>query len=81
LRFNLFYLYHLKYKITVCTLPVNDCQSIIGAYANAGWLEREVVEMFGSPIFNLIDSRCLLLDYAMFTSPMKRAAPCIGEIE
>jgi NADH:ubiquinone oxidoreductase subunit C len=81
LYFSLYYFYHIKFKITFCTLPRGALPSAVGAYANAGWLEREAGEMFGLPLYPKPDARSLLLDYAAESAPMGRLYPCVGDSE
>jgi NADH:ubiquinone oxidoreductase subunit C len=79
--FTIHYFYHIRFKITFCTLPGATIPSMGSPFPNAGWLEREATEMMGLPIGPKVDGRNLLLDYATSTPPMRRAYPCVGEVD
>lgn len=81
LSFYIFYLYQLKTRLTCCFSSTAEFASIETIYPNAGWLEREMIELYGVFIKNKRDSRNLLLDYTNTSYPMQKSYACTGELE
>lgn len=81
LVFYLIYFYHLKYKITFCFNYGSNLQSMDTTFLNAGWLERELAEMYGLFYYNKLDNRTLLLDYTMMDAPLVKSFNCAGSTE
>jgi NADH-quinone oxidoreductase subunit C len=50
-------------------------------YKSAGWLEREVCDMFGIKFAGHIDLRRILTDYGFRGQPLRKTFPLIGFIE
>lgn len=55
--------------------------SLIFLYKSAGWLEREVHDMFGLGFIGNPDLRRLLTDYGFRGQPLKKTFPLVGFIE
>jgi len=59
-------------------LPVH---SVTGLYSSAGWLEREVWDMFGVFFSSHFDLRRILTDYGFDGFPLRKDFPTIGFFE
>lgn len=55
--------------------------SVEGVFCNASWLERELVEFFGTNVTNRTDTRNLLLDYNLQVNPLLKTYPTEGHQE
>ena len=55
--------------------------SINELYSSAGWLEREVWDMFGVLFFNNYDLRRILTDYGFDGHPLRKDFPLSGFLE
>jgi NADH:ubiquinone oxidoreductase subunit C len=65
-------------------VPVSESQnvsSISSIYASAGWLEREVWDLFGCFFLNNFDLRRILTDYGFQGHPLRKDFPLIGLVE
>lgn len=81
LIYYIFYFYLLKLRLTIFTFYKNSSDvitSIEKNYENAGWLEREVSEMFQINFIFKKDNRNLLLDYSQNEHPMLKDFPTEG---
>jgi NADH:ubiquinone oxidoreductase subunit C len=78
--FYLYYLFTLKIKLLLLTLPNKHKQlpSIDKIYKSTSWLERETGEMFGIVYYNKTDNRRLLLDYSKQENPLLKDYPTEG---
>lgn len=76
--FYTFYFYYISYRITFFFYLNDYSNSVESSYKNACWIEREIVEMYGSYFYNKADSRNLLLDYVTLENPLKKDYPCVG---
>lgn len=79
--YYIFYMYFLKIRITLFAFYKNTkdvIPSIDKNYENAGWLEREVSEMFQINFILKKDNRNLLLDYSQNEHPMLKDFPTEG---
>lgn len=56
-------------------------QSVSGLYSSAGWLEREVWDMFGIYFVEHMDLRRILTDYGFDGFPLRKDFPLIGYVE
>ena len=50
-------------------------------YKSAGWLEREICDMFGIKFSGHVDLRRILTDYGFRGQPLRKTFPLIGYIE
>lgn len=50
-------------------------------FSNSNWLERELIEFFGTQISNRNDTRNLLLDYSSLSNPLLKSYPTEGHQE
>lgn len=55
--------------------------SVSNLFKNAVWLERELIEMYGTLIKTSYDSRNLLLDYSFTDNPMLKTYPTEGYVD
>lgn len=78
LKYNIYYFYFLKSKITFIQSLKNTTTSIDKIYLNSSWLERENNEMYNINYTNKNDSRSLLLDYSRSEFPMLKDFPTEG---
>lgn len=79
--YYIFYMYFLKIRLTIfsfCGEMGSSVKSIEKNYENAGWLEREVSEMFQINFLLKKDNRNLLLDYSQNEHPMLKDYPTEG---
>lgn len=81
LVYYIVYAYHLKLRLSFFFFNFNQdagrqvrsqtsCYSVDDIFVNAGWLERELSEMYGVFFFEKKDHRKLLLDYSKSEFPM-----------
>ena len=85
-RFELnYYLISLEYNLRILIKtqlnenePVNSC---INLYNSAGWLEREVWDLFGIFFSSHTDLRRILTDYGFEGHPLRKDFPVTGYIE
>jgi NADH dehydrogenase (ubiquinone) Fe-S protein 3 len=85
-RFTITYLlhslvYNARVMITVKTNEVISLPSIIQLYESAGWLEREVYDLFGIFFHEHTDLRRILTDYGFSGHPLRKDFPLTGFIE
>lgn len=81
LVYYIFYMYFLKIRLSLFTFFNSSSSNLISIeknYDNAGWLEREVSEMFQINFILKKDNRNLLLDYTQNEHPMLKDFPCEG---
>ena len=85
-RFSLAYvLYSLRYNtyltIVIQTNEVLSLPSVTPLYSSAGWLEREVWDLFGIFFENHPDLRRILTDYGFSGHPLRKDFPLTGFLE
>jgi len=85
-RFNLVYcLLSLKYntrlRVTTSVTDLNAVPSITGIHKSAGWLEREVWDMYGIYFESHPDLRRILTDYGFEGHPLRKDFPLSGYVE
>jgi len=78
IKYNIYYFYHLKSRITLIQAINNNTDSIDSIYINSSWLERENSEMYNINYLNKKDNRSLLLDYSRNEFPMLKDFPTEG---
>lgn len=79
--YYIFYMYFLKIRLTIFSFYGGSESSVLSIeknYENAGWLEREVSEMFQINFLLKKDNRNLLLDYSQNEHPMLKDFPTEG---
>lgn len=71
--------HRLRVRVTASeTTPV---PSITGVWPNAGWLEREVFDMYGVLFSGNADLRRILTDYGFEGHPFRKDFPLTGYVE
>ena len=64
--------------------PIQDgalMPSVTGLYSTAGWLEREVFDMYGVAFSDHPDMRRILTDYGFEGHPQRKDFPLTGYVE
>lgn len=79
--FHIVHLYHIKFKITICSTNNGSSNTFSNAYKNANWLEREMSEMLGIYFVGKVDGRNLLLDYANMSQPLNKSYTTSDDVE
>lgn len=79
--YNVYYMYHIKLRMTLVYYTNYQIQSIDKIFKNSNWLERENAEMYGLQYTNKKDCRPLLLDYSKTENPMLKDFPTEGEYD
>ncbi|RVQ69040.1 NADH-quinone oxidoreductase subunit C [Croceicoccus ponticola] len=67
--------------VKVCTDEAKPVPSITGIWPNAGWLEREVFDMYGVLFAGNEDLRRILTDYGFEGHPFRKDFPLSGYVE
>ncbi len=67
--------------VKVMTDEVMPIPSVTGLWPVAGWLEREVFDMFGVPFAGNPDLRRILTDYGFEGHPFRKDFPLTGHVE
>jgi NADH-quinone oxidoreductase subunit C len=67
--------------LKVSTSSDEPVDSVVNVYSSAGWLEREVWDMFGVFFANHPDLRRILTDYGFEGFPMRKDFPLSGYVE
>lgn len=81
LRFELIYNFSSIFynmRLFVTSFTNKEISSITSIFSNAGWLEREVFDMFGIFFFNNLDLRRILTDYGFSEYPLRKTFPVWG---
>lgn len=85
-RFSLVYvlnsvLYSTRLLVTIKTNEVNPIPSVIEIFSSAGWLEREVYDLYGVFFYDHPDLRRILTDYGFNGHPLRKDFPLSGFVE
>src|SRR3954454_10328560 len=70
-----------RIKVKVVTDEVTPVPSVTGLWPVAGWLEREVFDMYGVPFSGNPDLRRILTDYGFEGYPFRKDFPLTGHVE
>jgi len=82
LRANNYYSLSNRTRYTIFdSYTKNPLISCAFVYKNAVWLERELIEMYGSLVQTMHDTRNLLLEYSATETPMIKTYPTEGFVD
>ncbi len=70
-----------RIKVKVMTDETTPVPSVTGLWPVAGWLEREVFDMYGVPFSGNPDLRRILTDYGFEGYPFRKDFPLTGYVE
>jgi NADH-quinone oxidoreductase subunit C len=70
-----------RLRIKVAVAETSQLDSVIELYPTAGWLEREIWDMFGIPFVGHPDLRRILSDYGFEGHPLRKDFPLTGHVE
>ncbi|MEQ1688486.1 MAG: NADH-quinone oxidoreductase subunit C [Sphingopyxis sp.] len=70
-----------RLRIRVSTDEATPVPSVTGIYPVAGWLEREVFDMYGVVFDGNPDLRRILTDYGFVGHPQRKDFPLTGHVE
>ena len=70
-----------RIRITVSTDEQTPVPSVTGLWPVAGWLEREIYDMYGIAFSGNADLRRILTDYGFEGHPQRKDFPLTGHIE
>src|SRR5215207_5116982 len=70
-----------RIKVKVRTDEASPVPSVTGLWPVAGWLEREVFDMYGVPFSGNSDLRRILTDYGFEGYPFRKDFPLTGHVE
>ena len=70
-----------RLRVRVCTGEGAPVPSIVGVWPNAGWLEREVFDLYGVLFSGNPDLRRILTDYGFEGHPFRKDFPLTGYVE
>ncbi|KQM27072.1 MULTISPECIES: NADH-quinone oxidoreductase subunit C [unclassified Sphingomonas] len=70
-----------RIRVRVTTDEERPVPSVTGIWYNAGWLEREVYDMYGVLFTGNADLRRILTDYGFRGHPLRKDFPLTGYVE
>ena len=70
-----------RLRVRVSTDEDNAVPTVTGVYPVAGWLEREVFDMYGVAFAGHPDLRRILTDYGFTGHPQRKDFPLTGHVE
>ena len=70
-----------RIRVKLAVADGDSVPSVAGVFSTAGWLEREVWDMFGIPFGNHPDLRRILTDYGFEGHPLRKDFPLTGYVE
>jgi len=70
-----------RIRVHVRTDEINPVPSVTGIWPVAGWLEREVYDMYGVLFEGNLDLRRILTDYGFVGHPQRKDFPLTGYVE
>jgi NADH-quinone oxidoreductase subunit C len=70
-----------RIRVKVATDEATPVPSVTGLWPVAGWLEREVFDMYGVPFSGNDDLRRILTDYGFEGYPFRKDFPLTGHVE
>lgn len=76
-----FFSYKFNSYVNIVSTYETALTSIDSLWGSAGYAERELMEFFGVPLLNKLDTRRLLLDYGLNTNPLLKGEGVFGTEE
>jgi len=73
--------YNIRVIVRVTCEEFEGVDSVTSLYSSAGWLEREVWDMYGVLFYNNKDLRRILTDYGFEGHPLRKDFPLSGYTE
>jgi NADH-quinone oxidoreductase subunit C len=70
-----------RLRVRVCTDEDKPVPSVVGLWPVAGWLEREIFDMYGVLFAGNPDLRRILTDYGFRGHPQRKDFPLTGYVE
>lgn len=70
-----------RLRIRICTDEATSVPSVTGVYPVAGWLEREIFDLYGVTFAGHADLRRILTDYGFVGHPQRKDFPLTGHVE
>jgi NADH dehydrogenase (ubiquinone) Fe-S protein 3 len=70
-----------RIRVETCTSEILPVKSVTNLYKSAGWLEREVWDLFGVFFEGNFDLRRILTDYGFDGFPLRKDFPLTGYLE
>ena len=70
-----------RVRVSVATDEATPVDSVTGLWPNAGWLEREVFDLYGVTFAGNADLRRILTDYGFEGHPFRKDFPLTGHVE
>ncbi|MEQ1724362.1 MAG: NADH-quinone oxidoreductase subunit C [Sphingopyxis sp.] len=70
-----------RLRIRTCTDERAPIPSVTGVYPVAGWLEREIFDLYGVTFAGHADLRRILTDYGFVGHPQRKDFPLTGHVE
>ncbi len=78
---NYYSLFNKVRYTTIETVTKTNLYTSSILYKNATWLEREFLEMYGTNLNTIYDTRNLLLEYSFTDNPMLKTYPTEGFVD
>lgn len=72
---------NIRVQIKVCLAEFEQIDSVTDVFSSAGWLEREIWDLFGIFFYGHKDLRRILTDYGFEGFPLRKDFPLTGFTE
>lgn len=75
------YKFESRIRVEVIIGELESINSVTSLFSSAGWLEREVWDLFGIYFSNHLDLRRILTDYGFEGFPLRKDFPITGFVQ